>query len=263
MNPKYIAKPGETKIEYRKRIIKQLDDEAIERKDALKKGKVKVVMDVDDFGFLLPGYDDLLRLKKSLPNLKITCFTIPLPKEFYNQANAKSFSHEKYKMWAEIVNQQDWIEIAMHGFSHTHYECDCGTDDANMIIDAVEKWFDRVGLNYEKIFKAPYWQYSYDFLTALKERGYVIAIDRNHPRPVPEGSHTYIYNWSFEEPLPPSKIIKGHGHFTGRNTNNISDTLRSILGQLPKETQFQFISEYAKDNNDNVEHNDNKENNGK
>lgn len=242
------VKPGESKEAYRARMEQEIKTLLKRQRDAMSEGKIRVVMDVDDFGFLLPGYNDLLMLKKSLPNLKVTCFTIPLPREFYHSENAKLFTWEKYRKWAEIVNQHDWIEVAIHGFSHTHHECSCGYEDAIMIIDATEKLFERVGLRYSKVFKAPYWQYSYDFFMALKDRGYICAIDRNHVRTVPAGLSTYVYGWSFEEPvLPDAEIIKGHGHFYGNNTNNIIQTLGNILHLLPRDTQFLTISEYAKE----------------
>lgn len=247
------VKKGETKDEYRKRITAEMANATKKQRQLLASGKIEVVMDVDDFGFLLPGYEDLLRLKKSLPNLKITCFTIPFDKAFFNSENAELFTWKKYKKWAEIVNQHDWIEIAVHGFAHTHHEADVDYNKAILMLDAIEKLFERVGLEYVKIFKAPFWQYSYDMLVALKERGWVVAIDRNFQRITPEGMRGFIYNWSFEEPLPDAKIIKGHGHFTGRNKNNISHTLGNILHQLPAETKFNFVSEYAKENNDILE----------
>lgn len=253
------VKKGETKLEYRKRMTEEMANASKKQRALISSGKIHVVMDVDDFGFLLPGYEDLLRLKKSLPGLKITCFTIPLDKAFYNQENADLFSWEKYKKWADIVNQHDWIEIAVHGFAHTHHEADVDYNKINIMLDAIENLFARVGLEYVKIFKAPFWQYSYDALRVLEERGWVVAIDRNFQRPVPDGLKTFIYNWSFEESLPDSKVIKGHGHFVGRNKNNISETLGNILHHLPKDTHFNFVSEYAKKQNDNIQIGNNSE----
>lgn len=241
--------PGETKPAYRARMTEAVAKEERNRRRALASGHIPVVMDVDDFGFLLPGYDDLLRLKKSLPALRITAFTIPLPKEFYHSENAKQFTFEKYGKWAELVNAQDWIEIAIHGFSHTHNEMETSYQKTMLTLQATENLFERVGLKYVKIFKAPYWQYSYDSLAALRDRGYTVAIDRNHPRPTPDGLETYLYNWSFEEALPAGPIIKGHGHFTGNNKNNIGDTLANILHHLPRDTHFLSIGEYLKREN--------------
>lgn len=236
--------PGESKVEYRERMFKYMRKMEAKRGRELATGKVPIVMDVDDFGFLLPGYDDLLQLKKTYPGLRITAFTIPMPKEFFGAQNSKLFKVDRYKAWAKIVNENDWIEVALHGFAHTHFEMETSYDKAMQTLLATENLFEQLGLKYSKIFKAPYWQYSYDALCALRDRGYVIAIDRNHQRPVPEGSKTYVYNWSFEEPLPGGTVIKGHGHFTGRNRNNIRDALANIVHHVPATTTFLTIGEY-------------------
>jgi len=240
------VREGETKEKYRLRMAREMRIANRKHRKMFIDGEIKVVMDVDDLGFLIPGYDDLLRLKKNFPNFKITCFTIPLPKQFFNNQNAKQFTIEKYKKWAEIINEQDWIEVAIHGFAHTQNEMEIDYAKADELLQATENFFQEVGLNYSKIFKAPYWQYSYDALVALRDRGYVVAIDRNYQRPVPDGLETYVYNWSFEEPLPLLAPVKGHGHFTGRNKNNIKDTLANISHHLPRDTQFMTIGEYQK-----------------
>lgn len=248
----FAVRPGESKSQYRARVGEAMIELSRVQRNQLATGKIEVVMDVDDFGFLLPGYDDLLRLKKSLPGLRITCFTIPLPKEFYHNENSKQFSVSKYRKWAELVNEQDWIEVAFHGFSHIHHELETTYEKTVELIKATENLWDEVGLKYSKIYKAPYWQYSYDALVALRDMGYTIAIDRNHPRPVPDGAKTFVYNWSFEEPLPAAQPrkeggfepLKGHGHFVGNNSNNISATLANVLHHLPRETTFLTIGEY-------------------
>lgn len=243
------VREGETKEQYRSRMASEMRRFERERRAAFAKGETPVVMDVDDFGFLMPGHDDLLALKRAYPDFKITAFTIPLPKEFFAPENRKHFKVEKYREWARLVNELEWIEVAIHGFTHVHEEFECSYEKAILTLTAIENFFDEVGLRYAKIFKAPYWQYSYDALVALRDRGYVVAIDRNHQRPVPEGLKTYVYNWSFEEPLPrvqDEKILKGHGHFTGKNTNNIGPCLPNIYHQLPESTHFITIGEYIK-----------------
>jgi peptidoglycan/xylan/chitin deacetylase (PgdA/CDA1 family) len=237
-------RPGENKAQYRKRVELEMRAHAARYRGAIRRGEIPVVMDVDDFGFLMPGYDDLLRLKAAFPGFKITCFTIPLPKEFYHSRNSAHFSMDKYRKWAEIVNRHDWIEVAIHGFSHVHHELEVPYAKAIDTITAAEKLFDRVGLRYAKIYKAPYWQYSYDAIAALRDKGYVVAIDRDHARPVPDGTKTYLHNWSFEEPIPEVPVIKGHGHFTGQNRNNISATLDSICRQIPRDATFMTIGEH-------------------
>ena len=201
-------------------------------------------LEIHDFGFLLPGYDDILRLKAIYPDLKITCFTVPFPKEFFNEQNAKHFQIEKYKKWAEIINSWEWMEIGLHGFGHTHFEMDCTTEKANLILDASENLFKKVGLKYKKMFCAPYWQYSYDALQVLKKRGYVVAINRDKPAPVPKGLKTHVYNWSFDERfLPPVDNVLGHGHLTGQGVSNaICQTYYNILKLIPPTAKFGFLS---------------------
>lgn len=214
---------------------------------------MKVTMDVDDFGFLLPGYEDLMRLKRSLPNLKVTLLTIPMDSKFFSSENAKHFKWDSYKRWAQMVNELDWIEIGFHGFAHIHHECDTSYDKSITILKSTENLFKRVGLEYIKLVKAPYWQMSYDFMMACRDMGYIVSIDKDHIRPIPTGLKTYVFNWSFEQPIPMEGNIRGHGHFVGNNQNNICDTLQNILTQIPRETQFQFVSEYLREHGDDSE----------
>ncbi len=203
-------------------------------------------IDIHDFGLLLPGLDDLLRIKQHYDNFKITCFTIPLPKEFFAPENQKHFNKEKYEKWAKIINSYDWIEIAMHGFSHTYNEFNCKYQQAELSLKAAENLWDEVGLKYKKLFCAPYWQYSYDALHALKDRGYTVALDRNYPIGIPEGTKTYIYNWDISEPLSKEiNEITGHGHayHTDGSKNAIGDCYNNIINSIPAGANFKFVSE--------------------
>ena len=211
----------------------------------------KIILDVDDLAFLLPGLDNILRIKQHYPNFKMTAFTIPMPKEFFLRENKEHFRKDKYKKWAKIINSYDWLEICVHGFAHTLNEFDCSYDKCEMMLKAIENLWKEIGLKYKKIFKAPYWQYSYDTLTCLRDNGWTVALDRNFPRTVPEGLKTYIYNWSFEEKLKKvDGIIKGHGHiFHTQGVNNALDKCyRNIIKEIPLESKFLFISEFLKEN---------------
>ena len=207
----------------------------------MQKVKQTFVLNVDDFGFLLPGLDDMVRMREHYPEMKFTCFTIPLPKEFYYEDNQKHWEVEKYKKWTEIVNGYNWIQVALHGFSHTHNEMNSGYDKAYMAIEAAENLFNQIGLKFVKLFKAPYWQYSYDAFHALKDKGYVVALDRNNPQPVPKGLETYIYNWSFEEPIPKGSLIRGHGHLYGNQVKNVIGDCYRNLCRIPADAEFGFI----------------------
>ena len=214
--------------------------------DKLKKS---FILSVDDFGFLLPGLDILLRLKKTYPKFKITAFTIPLPKQFLIPENRQYFSEEKYKKWAKIINSYDWLEVAIHGLFHTKREMDVDYKQAIDIIKAAENTFNKIGLKFVKVFKAPYWQYSWHTLKALRDMGYVVALDRNHPLKVPDYCDTYYYNWSYEEKLPDEEIIKGHGHLFGnRVANNMETVFGNILHNIPKDANFKTIYENFSNN---------------
>ena len=201
-------------------------------------------IDVHDFGYLLPGMDDMTRLKKIYPDFKITAFTIPFPKQFFIQQNQDLFKIARYKKWAEIINSYEWLEIGLHGFAHTHNEMTKSYDKVITLLEASENLFAEIGLEYKKIFCAPFWQYSYDALVALRDKGYTVAIDRNHVREVPEGTKTYIYNWSLEEPLPDEDKIIGHGHVGhSRNVkNNLDSVYRHLITNIPVDSKFGFVS---------------------
>lgn len=209
----------------------------------------KFYLEVHDFGYLLPGLDDILRLKDIYPNFKITCFTIPFPEDFFAKENRKHFKVEKYKEWAKIINSYDWLEVGIHGFSHSAYEMDVPYDKAITTIEAVENLLKEIGLEYKKLFVAPYWQYSYDAFVALRDKGYVIGMDRNYPRPVPKDAKTFAYNWSMEEPVFSARQkIVGHGHTTSRGVHNgLSQCYLNILNKIPNDAEFGFISEYVKE----------------
>jgi predicted deacetylase len=208
------------------------------------KEPLKLALSIHDFGFLMPGYEDLLRLKEHYPNFKMTCFTIPMPKEFFTLENQKHFKVKKYKEWAKFVNECGFIEVSLHGFSHTENEMNSSYQKAEMLLKAAENLFKNVGLNYKKIFVAPYWQYSYDALQALKDNGWTVELDRNNLPNVPEGTKVFTYNWSFEEQMPPLETVIGHGHTMSHGVKNDMGTcFQNILKQIPEDTEFKFLSE--------------------
>ena len=211
----------------------------------LKNKSKNFCLSADDAGFLLPGLDTLQKLKELYPNFKFTIFTVPMPKQLLIKENIKHFSEKGYKKWAEILNSWDWLEVAIHGLFHIQGESTRDYKYTMEQIDACENVFNRhVGLTYVKIFKAPYWQYSWWALEALRDRGYTIALDRNHPLEVPEGCKTYYYNWSYEEKLPDKELVKGHGHmYKGKHLNDIETTFENISNQIPQDASFKFISE--------------------
>ena len=197
------------------------------------------VMDFDDFT-IHRNMDLLLKIKEHYPNFRVTAFTIP-----YAQGLAvEERFEEKYKEWAKLIEGYDWIEVAVHGLAHTFGECDItDLDQVKKFMLTTETLLKRIGIKYSKIFKAPYWIMSETFYDYLKEEGWVVALDRNSV-PIYSENDDYIYNWSFDEPVPNGTIVKGHGHFIG--TNNGIDVCFSNLMKMPTDAKFLTIGEYLK-----------------
>jgi len=210
------------------------------------------VIDFDDYSATHPGHHLLLKLKEHFPNFKCTCFT----PAFSLAVFFRKMEVEKFKEWGKIVAANSgWIEIAPHGFSHLKGEM--LTKDkkrAEMIIKAIENLFGQLGIPFVKIFKAPHWQISPAAEEVLKERGYVLAIDRNKPT-VHTDIPTYVWNWDIKDvPFPKHyPVIKAHGHIwtTPGIVNGLDECLPNLL-QMPQNAKFQFISEYLKENGQDV-----------
>ena len=200
-----------------------------------------IIVDVDDLSPSKPGLDMLLAVKDHLPNFKVTCFTPAMDQGIIK----KQVTIEKVEEWTTLLKKYPWIEIAPHGFLHIEHEMEVNYADANKIIDGCEHMFDKIKLPYVKIWKSPYWQTSLDCYMALRDRGYVVAIDKNQPIPNISGLKYYVFNKSLEEPFTKTEpeIVKWHGHVGGTFYNDISWCAAS-LSTTPTDAKFLTISEY-------------------
>lgn len=209
--------------------------------------KKTFTLDVHDFSPSLPGLDDILTLKELYPNFKITCFTIPSPNEIYCERVASGLAGDvEYikKWWMMVASEEcDWIELGVHGYSHIKNEMDTSYNNAIKILAKAEDMFETVGLDYKKIFVAPYFKYSYEAIEALNDRGYVVVF-RKKPKKLPEGLKYYVPNWFYNRPIPETDEILGHGHL---NSVGVRDSLKqchnNILKSIPVDAKFNFISE--------------------
>lgn len=195
------------------------------------------IYDFDDFALDKPGYDLLVKIKEHYPNFKCTCFT----PAFNMNVFLKKVSTDRFKTWGKIVKDIDWIEIAPHGFSHLKGECLTDRKQFTTMILAIENLFKYLELPYVKIFKAPHWEISEEAEKVLKERGYILAIDRNNPV-VRVEMPTYVWNWSIDEPMPKYPLIKAHGHVWLTN-NGLDKCLPNIL-RMPQNAEFKTVGEY-------------------
>ena len=197
-------------------------------------------MDFDDFIMTRPGFEYLEKMKEHFPDFKCTLFT----PAFNLKLLTKQVTVDKFKDWAKLVNKQDWIEIAPHGFSHSRGEMlETRKERLEIIIKAIEAIFNQVEFNWIKVFKAPFWEISKEAEEVLKERGYTLAIDRNNPK-IQTDIPTYVFNWSIDEPVPTYPTVKGHGHM--HLTNNGLDSCLPNMLKIPTNSEFIFVSEYLK-----------------
>jgi len=203
-------------------------------------GKIKFILDFDDFAPVMPGMDNLLSLKEHFPNFKCTCFT----SAFSMSIITRQIDVSKMKEWFGLVKQYPWIEIAPHGFVHQKGEG--MTKDAKsseIFVTAIENLFKENKINFVKVFKAPFWEMSEHLEKELFKRGYTIALNRDDPMSYTDAPK-YVYNWSIDEPIPDYHTIKGHGHVYGTN-NGLNFCLPNLL-KIPQSAEFLTIGEYLK-----------------
>ena len=203
---------------------------------------MKAIVEVDDLSAMKPGLETLIRLKEHYPDFKITCFTPAVGQETVTN----KLPDKKRKEWADLIKGYDWIEICPHGLLHMEHEMECNYAEATKIIEACEKSFDKIELPYKKIWRSPYWQTSEAAYQAIRDKGYIAAIDRNQPYPKTEGLKTYVWNKSLEQPIEEHEVsgtVKWHGHVGGDFYNDISQCTASLL-TMPEDTEFLTISQY-------------------
>jgi len=184
------------------------------------------VVDFDDFAgdYRQNGLNYLYWIKSQYPKFKCTLFAVP----FWGEKSQQSFF--------TIVKQLDWIDLAIHGFTHPHPREAENWDKAtiNEVLDNCEDW----GV-FSKIFKAPGWQISNDTYEVLKERDYIVADQHYNEKRRPEGLKSYCtcHPWMV------------HGHI--QNIENDNPIYRNGLQQFIEEhglpfdegTTFHFIKD--------------------
>lgn len=184
----------------------------------------KVIFDLDDYCDEYNCLPELLELKKEIPNMKVTLFTIPA------KTSQKLLDETK---------KYDWIQMAVHGFNHaTNYEfAFVGYNNAKeMILGSYKEGY------YVKGFKAPGWQINTEVMKALKDLGFWLAVqwkdgrfygDPNGPyQPqVIEGLKCYAFR---------ERENAIHGHTWLTCGNGLSQIKSNLLEY--KDSEFEFIN---------------------
>jgi hypothetical protein len=209
---------------------------------------MNITLDFDDLELSKPGLDYFLKLKDHYPNLKVTFFMVPIPKDLIE----KKVSLTKYREWAAFLKENgDWIELCPHGVMHDGFEMKYqpGTEklltkkDAQLYIEAAEHTFKQLDLPFQKIWKSPHWETAPAVYEVLKEKGYAVALDPNQPVPKEAaGMVQYFYDWSVEQPIPKKEIVKGHGHMYPPSANAVNLAFQNLL-RMPTDATFYFVSE--------------------
>lgn len=165
-----------------------------------------IIFDIDDISEKT-DLSLLYELKKIIPELKVTLFTI--------LANSSiDFLKE--------LSSKDWIELALHGYNHQYKEClKWDIEKTNKVLIQAES----TGC-FVKGFRAPYWAIKQEVHQVLKERGWWVADQPYNKTIRPNGCliyelgvnsvHGHIQNVcgnGLQEKFDYYKSLKGRFHF--------------------------------------------------
>jgi len=206
-----------------------------------------IVLDFDDFAPTNNGLFYLKRLKEHFPKMKVSLFTIPF-RVTPNKDRVESWLLNKDLV--DEINSLDWIEILPHGFFHPmpplRSELEEITYDRMVLaLRAIEEYFDQVGFNWKRVFKAPHWRISLDGMKAVRDKGYCLAMTPGDRARIknPKGLKTYEFNWGVQFPIPMGKTeLRGHGHIQNWNGTGLGENFGNLL-DLSTDADWKFVSE--------------------
>lgn len=179
------------------------------------------VVTLDDFNDTNTNLPLLLDLKERFPEFKAILFcivgksTLPFLREI----------KEKYGTW---------LKLGLHGYHHdtehgTARETDFWTYEQTIeYLKDCESW----GV-FEKIFRAPGWNFNVENYRALRDRGYIAADHLGHDR------------WEDSILMPrytTGHLMEVHGHIQNVNMNGLEE-LASTKCNFGPHTKFHFIDE--------------------
>lgn len=188
-----------------------------------------VVLDFDDFSPRNTNFGLLEELHEHFPDFKVTLFTVPWEIRFGEQT---PITEDKFSPFTKAIRKaSDWIEIALHGFTHAPREFEnIPYEKAKKRIIVAEKMFINQKMPYAKLFKAPQWLLSEDGKRAAEDLGFVVVEDGG-------------YNWNLKDERPDGDFLWGHGHIQMEMDNGLEEVMPKLM-QLPADTQFIWLSEH-------------------
>lgn len=182
----------------------------------------RIVCDLDDFedataDAVMPLLDQLHAASNG--RFKVTLFTIPGR--------------------TTRLPGRPWIELAAHGWDHSHLECRDWTRERTLeVLHAIPS-------AYVSIFKAPYWTASPLVYETLAEEGWAVA---EHPRNadrLPGSLRRYVLapDHRIGAPHPRLPIVQAHGHVTDVEHNGLRERFGDFLRLAQSGMPFAFVSE--------------------
>jgi hypothetical protein len=181
------------------------------------------VLDFDDLCDTNDPWDDLLRLRERVPDLRLTLFCIP--------------ARTSPETFAKYDAARDWCRLGVHGWRHSRHECLGWTsEETEAKIDmamAVYPGFDRV-------FKAPNWEIDSEVYAGCKAKGFAVADHVRNTPIMPKDMPHYTYNLR----LRSDHYDRHHGHIQnwgGTGLREAFETYAALKGP------FLFVSEALQD----------------
>lgn len=201
------------------------------------KKPITIALEYDDFSPKNTHFELLEQMREHYPDFKVTMFTVPWEVRFGEQTPITQAEYEPFVRACKL--SEDWLELALHGLTHTPMEfAELSEDGAMKRVTIAEKMFENRKLKLAKIFKAPFWAISKEAKAYLEKSGYKVCEDG-------------YYNWNLADDFPQEAadrgdIIIAHGHVQMDSTQNgMEETLHKLM-QLPPDTKWLKLSEVFK-----------------
>lgn len=202
---------------------------------------MKICLDLDDFSVVNNRMELLLKMKREIPQFKVSMFTIPTD----IKTDVGPYLIRK-ELLSIIKDNLDWIQIIPHGYLHNGREMrKMNYQTMKETMDKIEKAFDHDGLSFERGFKAPHWSWNTDVVRALDDAGWWGAIDPRQPN-MSSTKRFYKYSDSIDAIEYSKDVLKLHGHIYGTR-NDFGKCFNNLLTQNIREAEWVFVTDFIEE----------------
>lgn len=201
----------------------------------------KLILEFDDFHWKSPEncLDTIEKYVEAIPNIKINLFTSPKHTNLPIESN---------KLWCkrvkELINLGN-IKLAVHGLTHSYIECSrLSLEETIKLLDDAQIYFNRAGLEFTRVFRAPNWHINENTHNALVNKNYTHIYSHTdfkhltHPR-----IKTIFYNWNLKDDFNCNdEVIIAHGHTFNTCGNGIVETFDKVINFIKTfEPEFLYV----------------------